>query len=126
MQSQLYSPLGRRLVGLLLLLLRLSPLLLLHRLPIFLFFLFITLPLFPLLHRFLLLDFNDPPILTPRFPFPPRLQPPGELEAREHVSFRVDDDGIQREEIRGREEEVEVFERFGLRFFCNVSHVKPL
>lgn len=124
MQSQLCRSLGCSLLGLLRLLLRLSPLLL-HRLPTFFFFLFlfIKLPLLPLLHLFLLFNSDDPPILPPRFPFPPRLQTPGELEAREDVSFRVDDDGIQREEIRGREEEIEVFERFGLRFFFAMSAI---
>ena len=50
-----------------------------------------------------------------RFALPARLEAPDELEAWEDVGFGVDDDGVEGEEVGGGEEEVEVFEGFGLR-----------
>lgn len=48
------------------------------------------------------------------FPLPARLEQLAHLEAREGVCFGVEDHVAEGQEVVGREEEVEVFEGFGL------------
>lgn len=51
---------------------------------------------------------------TIRFPLPARLEQLAHLEAREGMCFGVEDDVREGEQVVGGEEEVEVFEGFGL------------
>ena len=53
-----------------------------------------------------------------RFALPACRQAALELEAGKDVGFGVDDDGVEGEEVGGGEEEVEVFEGFGLWIIC--------
>jgi len=53
-------------------------------------------------------------ILVARFPLPARLEEFPEFEFRESVSFGIEDDVCQGQDVCGAEEEVEIFQRFGL------------
>lgn len=59
---------------------------------------------------------DDLAMRIPRFPCPARLEQFPELEVREGVSFGVEDDFVEGEDVCGAEEEVEVFKCFCL--FC--------
>lgn len=75
---------------------------------------FLLLLLQPLLFDVALGRLNEFPLRVSGFPLPARLEAAGEFEAGEDVGFGVDDDGVEGEEGGGGEEEVEVFEGFGL------------
>lgn len=58
---------------------------------------------------------NQIPLLVARKARPPRLEPLfARVEAREGVGFGVEHDFVEREYVVGAEEEVHVFQRFGL------------
>lgn len=70
--------------------------------------------LLPLLFDVALGRLDEFPLRVSGFPLPARLQAAREFEAGEDVGFGVDDDGVEGKEGGGGEEEVEVFEGFGL------------
>lgn len=73
-----------------------------------------------------LLILHQDPVFIARQSRPPRLEALlAWIEPRERMCFCVEDDLIERQEVVGREEEVEVFKGFGLSMIISTSSTSP-
>jgi len=60
---------------------------------------------------------KDMPVLVARLPLPARLEEFSEFEFRKGMGLGIEDDVCQGQDVRGAEEEVEVFQCFGLAHY---------